>query len=106
MSEIAVRQARPVDADAVAVFTADTWGDRHDDYLPRVFAEWVNSDDDAQRTFVATIAAADATAALGPDAAEGGSENEDAEVDDARIGDAEVDDATVVSGDGTGAAAA
>ena len=106
MSEIAVRQARPVDADAVAVFTADTWGDRHDDYLPRVFAEWVNSDDDAQRTFVATIAAVDAAAALGPDSAEGGSENEDAEVDDARIGDAEVDDATVVSGDGTGAAAA
>lgn len=101
MGDITVRRARPVDADAVAAFTADTWGDRHDDYLPRVFAEWVASDDDTQRTFVATVAAADAAATFGADAAGGGSENDDVGVDGAGV-----DDTTVVSGDGTGSAAA
>lgn len=50
-----VRQARPDDADDVVAFTQDTWADRDaDDYLPDVFEEWVESDNETQRTFVAT----------------------------------------------------
>lgn len=84
MSHITIRDAREVDAGAVAAFTDDTWGDRHEDYIPRVFAEWVRTDDDEQRTLIATVtpeAAAEATT--------GG----------------EVDSDILVEGDGTGAAA-
>ncbi|MES3161029.1 MAG: GNAT family N-acetyltransferase [Halorubrum sp.] len=84
-TEVTVRRARSVDVEAVAVFTADTWGDRHEDYLPRVFADWVASDDDTQRTFVATITPTDLVTTA-----------------DARG----VDDDIVVTGDGSGAAAA
>lgn len=48
-----VRQARAEDYDAVAAFTEDTW-DRYDgDYIPSVFADWVESDDETQHTMVA-----------------------------------------------------
>ncbi len=50
-----VREARPADADAVAAFTRDTWGDRQEDYIPRVFPEWAASDDPDRGTFVATL---------------------------------------------------
>ncbi|MFC5278801.1 GNAT family N-acetyltransferase [Halorubrum rubrum] len=79
MNRVAVRAARPADVDAVVAFTGDTWGDRSDDYVPRVFADWVAADDDARRTLVATVAA-----------------------DDPALPE---DDATLVTGDGTGTAA-
>ncbi|GAA0510350.1 Acetyltransferase (GNAT) family protein [Halorubrum aquaticum] len=79
MTRATVREARPADVDAVVSFTGDTWGDRSDDYVPRVLPEWVAADDDARRTFVATLAG-----------------------DDAALPE---DDATLVTGDGTGAAA-
>ncbi len=90
MGRVTVRQAREPDAEAVAAFTGETWGERHDDYIPRVFAEWVASDDESQRTFVATVEPADLDAAA---------------VDDGDVGDGSVEDATIVTGDGTGAAA-
>ena len=52
---VTVRQAKPGDDAAVATFTQDTWGERHDDYIPRVFDDWIASDDEGQRTFVATL---------------------------------------------------
>ncbi|WP_050032173.1 GNAT family N-acetyltransferase [Halorubrum halophilum] len=79
-----VREARPADADAVAAFTRDTWGERSDDYIPRVFPEWAASDDPDRGTFVAT---------LPPDAVEA------ADLDDRESGD------TLVEDDGTDAAA-
>ncbi|WP_435075550.1 GNAT family N-acetyltransferase [Halorubrum sp. HHNYT27] len=83
-----VREARPVDVDAVAAFTRDTWGERHEDYLPRVFPEWVASDDPNRGTLVAT---------LPPEAIEGS--DAVAESDGREAGD------TLVEGDGSGAAA-
>ena len=82
-SPVVVRGARPADADAVAAFTRDTWGERHEDYIPRVFPEWAESDDPDRGTFVAT---------LPPDAAAAG------DLDDREAGD------THVTGDGDGAA--
>ena len=63
-ADLVVREARPGDADAVAAFTRDTWGDRSPDYIPRVFAEWAASDDPDRGTFVAVLppTAVDATA--------------------------------------------
>jgi GNAT superfamily N-acetyltransferase len=52
---IQVRQATLDDEPVVVDFTADTWPERGDDYLSNVFAEWVASDDEHQRTFVAEI---------------------------------------------------
>lgn len=53
---VTVRPARLGDAEDVVAFTQDTWADRDaDDYLPDVFEEWVASDDEGQRTFVATL---------------------------------------------------
>lgn len=49
---VTVRPARPDDYEAVVEFTTDTWAER-EDYLPRVFEEWVATDGDDQRTFVA-----------------------------------------------------
>ncbi len=91
MGRVTVRQARAADTDAVTAFTGDTWGDRHEDYIPRVFAEWVASDDGTQRTFVATI---DPAAVTLTDTPEDGAGAEQA-----------LDEATLVTGDGTGAAA-
>lgn len=51
---VTVRQATPADEADVEAFTRDTWSDRGGDYLPRVFADWVASDDEHRRTFVAT----------------------------------------------------
>lgn len=50
-SKVNIRQAELGDADAIAGFTQDTWDGG--DYIPRVFDEWVESDDEGQRTFVA-----------------------------------------------------
>lgn len=82
MSRVAIREARAADVDPVVSFTGDTWGDRSDDYVPRVFPEWVGSDDDARRTFVATL---DANPPSFP---------------------TDHDELPLVTGDGTGAAAA
>jgi GNAT superfamily N-acetyltransferase len=49
---LAVRQARQADREAVVAFTGETWPDRGDDYIPRVFDEWVETDGPTQRTFV------------------------------------------------------
>jgi len=53
--ELTVRQAELDDYEDVAAFTSDTWADRRGDgdYIPRVFEDWVESDDESQRTFVA-----------------------------------------------------
>jgi len=85
---VVVREARPADADAVAAFARDTWGERHEDYIPRVFPDWAASDDPDRATFVATlppdaVAASDAVGTT----------------DDREAGD------TLVEGDGAGAAA-
>jgi GNAT superfamily N-acetyltransferase len=50
-----VRQARADDREAVVGFTADTWPEHGDDYIPRVFDEWVATDGPTQRTFVAAV---------------------------------------------------
>ncbi|WP_058366042.1 GNAT family N-acetyltransferase [Haloparvum sedimenti] len=52
---VSVRRARPADADAVAAFTRDTWGERHGDYVPDAFPRWVEADDPDRRTFVVTL---------------------------------------------------
>ena len=82
-----VREARPADVDAVAAFTRDTWGERQEDYIPRVFSDWAASDDSGSGTFVATLPpdAVAESAAIGTK-------------DDRRPGD------TLVEGDGAGAA--
>ncbi|WP_276259313.1 GNAT family N-acetyltransferase [Haloglomus litoreum] len=50
--ELTVRQARAADREAVVAFTESTWPERGDDYIPRVFEEWVATDGPTQRTFV------------------------------------------------------
>ncbi|MGM0605724.1 MAG: GNAT family N-acetyltransferase [Halobacteriota archaeon] len=53
---VTVRQARPADEAAVVSFTENTWPDRDTgDYVPRVFADWVETDGDRQRTFVLDV---------------------------------------------------
>ncbi|PHQ37547.1 GNAT family N-acetyltransferase [Halorubrum persicum] len=84
-----IREARPADADAVTAFARDTWGERHEDYIPRVFPEWAAADDPEAGTFVAT---------LPPDAV--------AESDAIGTTDGREPGDTLVEGDGTGAAAA
>ncbi|PSP61224.1 GNAT family N-acetyltransferase [Halobacteriales archaeon QH_8_67_36] len=57
-----VRKARPDDEGAVVAFAWDVWADRPEtaDYVPDVFASWVDSDGPDQHTVVADI---DGTAA-------------------------------------------
>jgi GNAT superfamily N-acetyltransferase len=50
---VTVRQAELADHERVAAFTSDTW--ETGDYVPHVFEEWVESDDETQRTFVAEV---------------------------------------------------
>jgi GNAT superfamily N-acetyltransferase len=53
-ADVAVRQAREEDADAVAAFTSETWDDfEGQDYIPDVFPEWVATDGADQYTVVA-----------------------------------------------------
>lgn len=53
---ITVRQAKASDEDAVVGFTTDTWSDREgNDYIPRVFSEWIETDGETQRTFVLDV---------------------------------------------------
>lgn len=48
-----VREARPDDESAIQAMTADTWPDREtDDYLSRVYTEWIEPDDRPKRTLV------------------------------------------------------
>ena len=52
--DLTLRPARVDDHDDVVAFTRDTWPERElDDYLPRTFRAWAESDDDAKRTLVA-----------------------------------------------------
>lgn len=51
--DVTVRQATLADHERVAAFTRDTW--ETGDYLPRVFDEWVRTDDETQRTTVAEV---------------------------------------------------
>lgn len=53
LTDIAVRDARPEDHDAVAAFTRDTWPERGGDYLPDVYPEWI--EDEEARTLVAEV---------------------------------------------------
>lgn len=49
-----LRPARVEDHDDIVAFTRDTWPERElEDYLPRTFRAWAESDDDATRTLVA-----------------------------------------------------
>ncbi|MFB6112057.1 MAG: N-acetyltransferase family protein [Halobacteriaceae archaeon] len=48
-----VRQAEAADEEDVVAFTADTWDGS--DYIPQVFADWVDSDGPRQRTLVADL---------------------------------------------------
>lgn len=58
--EIEVRQARPEDEAAVVAFTENTWADRDSgDYIPSVFADWVESDGPRQHTLVADVVGED-----------------------------------------------
>ncbi|WP_435077427.1 GNAT family N-acetyltransferase [Halococcus sp. AFM35] len=51
---IHIRQARQEDYEAVAGFTRGTWADREaSDYIPEIYHEWIASDGERQRTFVA-----------------------------------------------------
>jgi len=51
-----VREARHDDYDAVAAFTSGTWANRGvSDYIPRVYHDWIEGDDEQKRTVVAEI---------------------------------------------------
>nr|WP_049947670.1 GNAT family N-acetyltransferase [Candidatus Halobonum tyrrellensis] len=53
---MSVRRARADDEERVVAFTRDTWDERSGgDYLPDVFADWVATDGDDQRTLVADL---------------------------------------------------
>lgn len=56
MAVTRIRRPRREDADAVAAFTRDTWPDRSvDDYVPRAFERWVESQDPDRRALVADV---------------------------------------------------
>jgi len=47
-AELTVRPATHDDYDAVAAFTEETWSDRgHGDYVPRIYHDWIETDDAA-----------------------------------------------------------
>lgn len=63
-----VRPATEADVDAVAAFTRETWRERDvGDYIPRLFPEWVATDDERQRTLVLDARAPGADGAPDPD---------------------------------------
>jgi GNAT superfamily N-acetyltransferase len=47
-----VRGARPGDYEAVVTFTENTWPERGEDYIPRVYEEWMETEGEGQRTLV------------------------------------------------------
>lgn len=52
--DLTLRPARVDDHDDIVAFTRDTWPEQElEDYLPRTFRAWAESDDDAKRTLVA-----------------------------------------------------
>ncbi|WP_265110116.1 GNAT family N-acetyltransferase [Halosolutus halophilus] len=52
---IEIRRARHDDYDAVVDFTNDLWSDRGGDYIPRIYHEWLEDDDEPKKTFVAEL---------------------------------------------------
>ncbi|UIP00935.1 GNAT family N-acetyltransferase [Halobaculum sp. CBA1158] len=62
--EFTVRQARPADVEHVVAFTQDTWGDRHGDYMPDVFSDWVETDGPRQHTLVVDVDGGDDVAGV------------------------------------------
>lgn len=51
-----VRQARLDDHEDVTAFTEDTWSERDgEDYIPRIFPQWVEDNGPTQHTAVATV---------------------------------------------------
>ena len=53
--DVTVRRARHDDYEAVAAFTRDTWADRGagaEDYIPRIYHDWIDGDGGDQRTFL------------------------------------------------------
>jgi GNAT superfamily N-acetyltransferase len=51
-----IRHARDTDEAAVVSFTRDTWADRDvTDYVPDVYADWIERDGEDQRTFVVDV---------------------------------------------------
>jgi len=47
-----VRGARPDDYGAVVDLAEDTWPERGEDYIPRVYEEWMETEGDDRRTLV------------------------------------------------------
>ncbi|PSP73488.1 GNAT family N-acetyltransferase [Halobacteriales archaeon QS_3_64_16] len=47
-----IRQARPEDYETVVAFTENTWPGRGEDYIPRIYHDWIANDGEDQRTFV------------------------------------------------------
>ena len=55
-AEIEIRQATHDDYEAVVDFTSDIWPDRGGDYIPRVYHDWIEADDETERrTFLAEV---------------------------------------------------
>lgn len=55
-SAIEIRRATPDDYEAVAGFTSEIWADRGGDYIPDIYHEWLEDDDETDRkTFLAEV---------------------------------------------------
>ena len=55
-SSIGIRRAIHDDYDAIEAFTSQIWADRGGDYLPRVYHDWLEDDDeDGRKTFLAEL---------------------------------------------------
>ncbi|MFC4543972.1 GNAT family N-acetyltransferase [Halosolutus amylolyticus] len=52
---IEIRRARHDDYDDVLAFTGDLWSDRGGDYIPRIYHEWLEDNDEPKKTFVAAV---------------------------------------------------
>ncbi|WP_121742024.1 GNAT family N-acetyltransferase [Natronorubrum halophilum] len=53
---IEIRRATHDDYDAVAAFTSDIWPDRGGDYIPEIYHDWLEDDDETgKKTFLAEI---------------------------------------------------
>ncbi|WP_276252635.1 GNAT family N-acetyltransferase [Halomontanus rarus] len=54
--EIEIRRATPEDYEAVVEMTSDIWADRGGDYLPEIYHDWLEDDDEEhKKTFVAEL---------------------------------------------------
>ncbi|MGM0590191.1 MAG: N-acetyltransferase family protein [Halobacteriota archaeon] len=53
-----VRPARHDDYESIAAFTSEVWADRGvDNYIPRIYHDWIDGDGDSQRTLVVDASA-------------------------------------------------